>query len=273
MAVSFARGVSDAPDHAASALLPRPLGVLAQRAQPLPLPLRRALTAGLVDHLALRTAAIDRALAVASAGGVRQVVLLGAGLDARAWRLACLAGARLFEVDHPATQAWKRAHAAALGLPLAEVTFVPVDFASGSLDDALTAAGHAPAAPTAWVWEGVTPYLSREAIDATLDVVARRSAPGSRVVMTYALPSLTPLASFAPLALSRVPLALVRAAFAALGESLGATFRPDEIPALAAAHGLSVESDTGADAWQRADPVAGLPWRVFAERLAVLARP
>lgn len=154
MLVSLARGASNDPDPCADALLPLPLSLYARALRRLPFAARRALTAGLVDHLALRTAAIDRALGVAAADGARQVVLLGAGLDARAWRLGALAGSRVFEVDHPSTQAWKRARTARLGAPRAEVTLVPVDFTRDDLGAALAAAGHDAAARTAWVWRG-----------------------------------------------------------------------------------------------------------------------
>lgn len=83
--------------------------------------------------------------------------------------------------------------------------------------------------------------------------------------MSYATPHLTPVGRV-------VPLDVIRAAFAALGEPLDATFTPGTIAELAAARGLSVLSDEGAEEWQRAAPVPGRPWGVFSERLAVLGR-
>jgi methyltransferase (TIGR00027 family) len=91
----------------------------------------------------------------------------------------------VFEVDHPATQAYKRERAALLGESLASVTFVPVDFTLDDLDAALDAAGHDPQQPTVWVWEGVTMYLDDAALRGTLGVVRQRSAPGSTLAAHY----------------------------------------------------------------------------------------
>jgi methyltransferase (TIGR00027 family) len=135
-----------------------------------------------VDGLVLRVAFID---AVIQASGVRQVVILGAGLDTRAWRLPALRGARVFEVDHPATQAYKRAHLARLGPPLAEVRFVPVDFTRDDLASALKGAGHDPGAPSVWAWEGVIMYLGDAALRSTLGAVRRLSPPGSKLIAHY----------------------------------------------------------------------------------------
>src|SRR4051812_18119981 len=99
-----------------------------------------------------RTVAIDDAV---RAGPRGQVVILGAGLDGRAWRLDELAGAELFEVDHPDSQADKQNRAAALGEPVAHRHLVPIDFRSDDLGGALAAAGHDSTAPTTWIWEGV----------------------------------------------------------------------------------------------------------------------
>lgn len=137
------------------------------------------------DMIALRTVTIDAALRDAIAGGARQLVILGAGLDGRAWRIDELAGVRVFEVDHPATQAEKRSHRAELPEPVAAVTFVPVNFERDSLDDALSAAGHDATVQTCWIWEGVVMYLTREAMLATLATVARRSTAGSTLIINY----------------------------------------------------------------------------------------
>jgi len=133
-----------------------------------------------------RTVAIDDAVRAASA---RQLVILGAGLDGRAWRLPELADTVVFEVDHPASQQAKRARAAGLRMTARQVRFVPVDFAHDDLDLRLAEAGHDPAAPTLWIWEGVVPYLTGAEVRATLAVVARRSAPASQLVIAYVTPS------------------------------------------------------------------------------------
>ena len=143
---------------------------------------------GRVDVVALRTRALDEAWHAARAGGIRQLVLLGAGLDGRAYRLDDVADVAIFEVDHAETQALKRARARALVARSASLTYVAVDFERQRLDDALEAARHDATRPTFWLWEGVTPYLTAEAQRATLAAVARRSAPGSQLAMEYIEP-------------------------------------------------------------------------------------
>ena len=133
-----------------------------------------------------RTVAIDQAL---RAAGSPQVVILGAGLDGRAWRMSELAQVTVFEVDHPDSQKTKRERARSLQPAARDVRFVPVDFTRDRLDDALAAAGHEPARPTTWVWEGVVMYLTRADIEATLRVLEARSAPGSRLIVVYHSPS------------------------------------------------------------------------------------
>lgn len=143
----------------------------------------RATAEGLVP----RTVAIDDAVRERTHP---QVVILGAGLDGRAWRMPELAGTAVFEVDHPRSQQDKRQRAAALSSPAGKVTFVPVDFTADRLDDSLKAAGHRTGRPTTWIWEGVVPYLTRAEVTATLRALAEASAPGSRLVVNYQSPSL-----------------------------------------------------------------------------------
>jgi len=148
-----------------------------------------ATSLGLTYHIALRTHAIDVALLAAVADGIPQVVLLGAGLDNRALRLPALASTRVFEVDHPATQSYKRLRLSAAGrAEPAQVTPVAVDFERDRLDEALLGAGFSSTERAFWIWEGVTVYLTRAAIRGTLDAVARASAPGSLLAMTYTRP-------------------------------------------------------------------------------------
>ncbi|MGZ3461358.1 MAG: class I SAM-dependent methyltransferase [Archangium sp.] len=137
------------------------------------------------DLLALRTLTIDAHLRDALSERARQLVILGAGLDGRAYRLRELADVRAFEVDHPATQAWKKRRAALLPRAARSVDFVPVDFERDSLDMALQQAGHDPSLPTAWIWEGVVMYLTDDAMRATLRTIGARSAPGSTVIIQY----------------------------------------------------------------------------------------
>jgi methyltransferase (TIGR00027 family) len=140
---------------------------------------------GMADFIALRTAAIDAAVRDAIAGGATQLVILGAGYDGRAWRMPELAGKRVFEVDHPATQGEKRAHLAELPAAVGDISFVPIDFESESLGTVLDRAGHDRSSPTCWIWEGVVMYLTRAAMRATLADIADRSAASSTLIVNY----------------------------------------------------------------------------------------
>ncbi|MFI7284073.1 class I SAM-dependent methyltransferase [Micromonospora chersina] len=135
------------------------------------------------ELMAPRTIAIDDAI---RAHPAPQLVILGAGLDGRAWRMPELAGVAVFEVDQPATQQDKRERAAGLpGTP----RFVPVDFGRDGLARALAAHGHRADLATTWVWEGVVPYLTRAEVAATVAELATCSAPGSRLVVNFQSPA------------------------------------------------------------------------------------
>lgn len=176
--------------------------------------------------VAVRTVAIDEAVRATAAP---QVVILGAGLDGRAWRMPELAGAVVFEVDHPDTQREKVARAAALSRAAREIRFVPVDFTRDRLDDALAAAGHDARRSTTWIWEGVVMYLTRSEIEATLEVVKRRSTPGSRLVIVYAAPGLV--------------LPIVRLVVRRVGEPFRSVLKAGEMKALLGQHGFTVGQD------------------------------
>jgi methyltransferase (TIGR00027 family) len=124
--------------------------------------------------------------------GIRQYVILGAGLDTFAYRNPYPEGTlHVFEVDHPATQAWKRARLEEVGIDLPpDLTFAAVDFETQTLADGLLKAGYDPCQCTFFSWLGVTPYLTSDTVMATLRWIA--SAPsGSAVVFDYAIsPSL-----------------------------------------------------------------------------------
>jgi methyltransferase (TIGR00027 family) len=121
-------------------------------------------------------------------GRFRQYVLLGAGLDSFRWRRPDLLGPlRLFEVDHPASQAWKRERMDELGLATSDdQVFAPVDFEVESLGDGLDAAGFEWGEPTLFSWLGVVPYLTLDAVEATLRTIAGCRS-GSEVVFEYGL--------------------------------------------------------------------------------------
>lgn len=133
-----------------------------------------------------RTRYIDDATRDAMSDGMQQVVLLGAGYDSRAYRLAALEGVNIFEVDHPSTSAAKRrAISSILGTAPANVQYVPIDFNTESLESAMKMSGFNPRRVTLVIWEGVTNYLSADAVDATLRWCAGLAA-GSRLIFTYA---------------------------------------------------------------------------------------
>jgi methyltransferase (TIGR00027 family) len=125
-------------------------------------------------------------LARAVAHGVTQYVVLGAGLDTFAYRNPH-AGLRVFEVDHPATQAWKREQlqAAAIAIPQS-LTFVPIDFERQTLADGVQKSGLNSNAAAFFSWLGVTPYLTREACMSTLSFIAKMPT-GSGVVFDFAI--------------------------------------------------------------------------------------
>jgi methyltransferase (TIGR00027 family) len=149
------------------------------------------LAPGVMGFLTARERQGDQVLQDFLEEGLEQLVLLGAGYDARPYRFeAALKDVRVFEVDHPATQRRKRERLAALlERPLAQVTFVPVDFSTQSLADRLASSGYDPRAKTLFIWQGVTPYLRPEAVDATLAFVAHSSGPGSGIVFDYVDPT------------------------------------------------------------------------------------
>ena len=138
---------------------------------------------GIRGALLCRTRAIDDAVTAAVRAGVRTVVILGAGLDTRPYRLPELASLTVFEVDLPEVQQSKRAR---LGRVPANVRFVPIDFDRQPLDDILTHAGLDPREPAVFVWEGVTQYLQPEAVDLVLRAIAQRPR-GTELVFTYVL--------------------------------------------------------------------------------------
>ncbi len=137
--------------------------------------------------MAVRSRFAEDALRDAVGRGVRQYVILGAGYDTFAYRNP-FDDLRVFEVDHPATQANKRARLAGAGIPIPDsLTFVAIDFATTEIGAALAAAGFDVSAPTFISWLGVVPYLEREAIADTLRWAGALSR-GSAIVFDYGVP-------------------------------------------------------------------------------------
>ena len=135
--------------------------------------------------LAVRSRVADDCLASAVAGGVRQYVVLGAGLDTFACRNP-YPDLRVFEVDHPRTQAWKRSRLKAAALdPSGRTTFVPIDFNNQTLEAALADCGFNGAQSTAISWLGVVPYLESNAVWATLRWAGGVTHDAGHIVFDY----------------------------------------------------------------------------------------
>lgn len=166
----------------------------------------------------------DRLMDAVSAG-IGQYVILGAGLDSFSMRQdGLLDTLRIFELDHPATQAMKRDKVASVfgGIP-ANLVFVPIDFEIDHLDDALVRAEFDPQTPSFFSWLGTTYYLTKDAIRETLARIAGMAAPGSRMVLDYKIDrDLVPVES--------LPFADKLDRFVARrGEPMISTFTPGEL--------------------------------------------
>ena len=138
-----------------------------------------------------RTRYIDEYVLQCMNQGIRQMVLLGAGYDSRAYRFDDIKkSVMVFEVDHPATQKAKQKKLCKLfgSLP-AHVTYVPVDFEKESFAEKLLAGGFDKSLKTLFIWEGVTYFLSEESVDATLAFVRENSAEGSSIIFDYTFSS------------------------------------------------------------------------------------
>jgi methyltransferase (TIGR00027 family) len=143
---------------------------------------------GMSNLILIRTRYVDERMQRALNEGATQFVILGAGFDTRAYRFAeQLRGKKIFEVDYRSTQAFKKRRLVDVFGKLPEhVRFVEIDFKRDVLHDVLRAAGYEPGAKTFFIWEGVSYYLTEEAVRQTLRTIARESAPGSLLVMDFA---------------------------------------------------------------------------------------
>jgi methyltransferase (TIGR00027 family) len=189
--------------------------------------------------IAARSRFSEDTLAACVARGVRQIVVLGAGLDTFSLRNPHAGqGVRVFEVDYPATQGWKRERLQQAGLAIPpSLTFAPVDFERQSLADGLAAAGFHADRPAFFQWLGVVPYLSRDAVSATLDFIAR--VPESEVVFDYAEPFENYPAD------RRENVMAVAARAASLGEPWLSLFDPVELSKMLRDGGFGVVEDLG----------------------------
>lgn len=179
---------------------------------------------GLRAFVALRSRYAEDRLAAAVAQGTRQYVVLGAGLDTFAYRNPHAAsGLHVFEVDHPATQHWKRSRLKSAGIPVPpRLTFVPVDFETQTLSAELQRAGFRSDRPAFFSMLGVVVYLTKPALMDTLRLVAA-GAPGTEIAFSFSLPD-SHLSEAARLRRERSA-----ARMAALGEPWQTYFDPDEL--------------------------------------------
>src|SRR5262245_54062194 len=134
---------------------------------------------GALTSAVARTRFIDDEVKLELKSGARQVIILGAGYDTRPYRLDAMAKVIVYEVDHPSTSNTKQNI-----LKSNHVRFVPVDFNSESLEAKMAAAGFNSSLRTVFIWEGVTNYLTEDAVDATLKWCTN-AAPESVLIFTY----------------------------------------------------------------------------------------
>jgi len=149
-----------------------------------------AVAKGIYGVQVCRTRYIDEAVQAAIAQAIQQLVILGAGLDTRLYRLPGLEKINGFELDLPAAQANKKKKLQKyLGVMPANITFLPIDFETQTLESAFSKTGFNPARPAIFVWEGVTQYVTEEAVRQTLAFIGKL-ASGSIIVFTYVLKSI-----------------------------------------------------------------------------------
>lgn len=204
--------------------------------------------AGARAQVTCRSRYAEDALARGVERGIGQYVLLGAGLDSFAYRSPLAGRVRVYEVDHPATQDYKRRVRTAPDT----MTFAPADFTRDSLAGALSRAGFDAARPAFVNWLGITMYLDRAAIEAIVSALGG-FARGTEIVLDYLLPAGLRDAA------GQTYADLVGQALAERGEPWRSAFAPAAMAALLAGHGFRPTRDVGqremipAAAWDRPD--------------------
>jgi methyltransferase (TIGR00027 family) len=149
-----------------------------------------AVAKGIYGVQICRTRYIDDVVQATISQGIKQLVILGAGYDTRPYRLPEMESVKVFEVDLPAVQDDKKKKLQKyLGRLPEHVTFIPIDFDTQTLETVFTGTAFDPSMPAIFIWEGVTQYISEEAVRQTLAFVGK-SAPGSIIVFTYVLKSI-----------------------------------------------------------------------------------
>lgn len=197
-----------------------------------------------------RTRFIDDLLRAELRDGVGQIVILGAGYDCRAYRLPEIEPARVFEVDHPDTSRDKqRQLVQAIGSMPAHVSFVATDFNRDRLEPALAAAGYDSARRACFIWEGVTNYLTADAVDLMFRWLGTKPVESS-VIFTYVHRQVLTQPDAFPGAQR------VLRTTAKLGEPWTFGLDPAEVGAYLSARGLTLATDTGATEY-RARYLAG----------------
>lgn len=175
------------PDYMAELLFP-PMARVMLNVTPLrKFVIQRMFPPGMHEYVFTRTKVMDATFLEALDAGFPQIVLLGAGFDTRALRFANRnRGTKIIELDAPTTQRAKIGVLNQKKIPLPdELVFAPINFDREEIADALANAGYQAFQRTLFLWEGVTMYLSAQAVDKTLDFIRSRSASGSRVVFDY----------------------------------------------------------------------------------------
>ncbi len=175
------------PDYLAEVILPAPARLLLNITPLRKLFMRKLFPLGIYEYVIARTKVMDDAFLSALEAGYPQIVLLGAGFDTRALRFADQnRGTKIFELDVPTTQEPKVEIFRKRGLAIPpELTFVPINFDREDIFTVLTTAGFQEGQLTLFLWEGVSMYLSAEAVNDTLEFIRAHSASGSRVVFDY----------------------------------------------------------------------------------------
>lgn len=191
--------------------------------------------------LAVRSRVAEETLAAAIAAGADQYVVLGAGLDTSAYREGPRhPQLRMFEVDHPATQAWKRQLLSAAEIPIPPaLAFVPVDFEQQRLEDELRSAGFDATRPAFFSWLGCSMYLTESTVWQTLAIVAAATRSGGGIVFDY---------SVSPALLSPAEQAGIRERaqrLADIGEPWKSNFVPDHLVAGLSNLGFDPVEDLG----------------------------
>lgn len=217
----------------------------------------------------LRTRFIDDLVRNALDRGAEQLVLLGAGLDTRAHRIGVIVPTPVFEIDEAAMLQRKRDRLGrALGDLPTHVRYVALDFETNDLADVLRTAGLRPDVPSVLVWEGVTSYLSADAVDATLRSVATVIAPESTIAFTYLRREILEGEVESPGA------GAVKRAVRRAGEPFRFGLDPDRVGTYVQARGFELEKDRSAADLARAylDPDASRKLEPTFYRIAVARR-